>query len=278
METTRTPNKKRADDESSVNPTHDHDDHRSDNVPTSKTNFVCIHGQESTSHVWDQFRQRHKEKSHQVITFDLSGHGVNPNLTDSFSFETYMQELDDVIREHRLTRFTLVAHSMGGRLAVVYASRHPEIVEQLLLLDCKLSPNKFKPGSAELVTTLKSIPTCYRSQDELNQTFLKLGYPLRKLQRWKDHGTVFEDQSGWHVTVSPYVGYLMRQEILSSTLPWEALALLKCPVSLFLATAQSIVTEESLREMKQLCPNLHIQKVAQSTHQNIIDRFCDCVE
>ncbi len=242
--------------------------------PIKKKNvFVCIHGQESTSHVWAHFKKLFSLTS-DVITFDLSGHGVNPQVDESFSFETYVKEVDAVVKEHQLTRFSLVAHSMGGRIASVYASRHPGLIEQLLLFDCKLAPNQFKEGSLDLVNKLKSTPSTFSLEEDLYSTYTSMGYPLRKLQRWKEHGTIYADEAGWHVSISPYIGYLMRQEILSSTLPWDGLRLLRCPVTLYVSTHNSIIPQDSIQLMKSLVQYLTVVCIPNSNHQNIIDRFC----
>jgi pimeloyl-ACP methyl ester carboxylesterase len=220
--------------------------------------------------VFDRFKEQHAEKF-DFLTFDFSGHGQNPSLPDSFSFETYVQELYDVIQKHRLTEVTLLAHSMGGRIATVFAGRHPKVVQRLVLLDCKLSANVFKPGTDDLVALLKSVPSEYATLDALHATFLKLGYPLRKLERFRDHGTVFQQNDRWHIAVSPRIGYLMREQVLSSPLPWESLGTLMCRVTLFVAASKSIVTQAGLDAMKQVLPSMAVQVVPASNHQTIVD-------
>ncbi len=49
--------------------------------------------------------------------------------------ENFYQDLRAVVEARGLSRFTLIGHSLGGRVSMLYAHRHPELLERLVLVD-----------------------------------------------------------------------------------------------------------------------------------------------
>eukprot|EP00873_Tetraselmis_striata_P042139 jgi/Tetstr1/462403/TSEL_007409.t1 len=75
----------------------------------------------------------------QVLAVDLLGTGLSsrPAFTakDTAAAEDFfVSSLSDWRRQMGLDKMILVAHSMGGYLATVYALRHPEHVQHLVLV------------------------------------------------------------------------------------------------------------------------------------------------
>jgi proline iminopeptidase len=74
---------------------------------------------------------------HTLIAYDQRGSGRSPAPHDSahISLTKHLSDLDVIRRRFRITRLTLLGHSWGGKLAAIYASRHPEAVVRLILVD-----------------------------------------------------------------------------------------------------------------------------------------------
>jgi pimeloyl-ACP methyl ester carboxylesterase len=68
---------------------------------------------------------------HQVLLLDLPHHGRSP-WPDEFD---YLEMADQVAAALPDEPVTLVGHSMGGKVAMVLALRHPERVERLCVVD-----------------------------------------------------------------------------------------------------------------------------------------------
>ncbi|MFC7545593.1 alpha/beta fold hydrolase [Plantactinospora sp. GCM10030261] len=77
-------------------------------------------------------------QDHDVVTFDLRGHGV-ASAADRYSFDAFLGDLRAVMaRLDRLDLFAppvLVGYSLGADLAVHYASEHPDLATELVLID-----------------------------------------------------------------------------------------------------------------------------------------------
>lgn len=64
---------------------------------------------------------------------DLQGFGENQGMDYPYSLSDYCDEVEKYIKDNRLVRPSVVAHSFGGRIAVALASRDPQIFDKIVL-------------------------------------------------------------------------------------------------------------------------------------------------
>ncbi|PIM70696.1 alpha/beta hydrolase [Streptomyces sp. JV178] len=75
------------------------------------------------------------------LLVDLLGHGISDRPTDfDYSLEAHADALARALTAAGVTGAELVAHSMGGSVGIVLASRHPELVSKLVMIDSNLDP------------------------------------------------------------------------------------------------------------------------------------------
>jgi class 3 adenylate cyclase/pimeloyl-ACP methyl ester carboxylesterase len=70
----------------------------------------------------------------ETITLDARGTGASQRDVSNISLETRLLDLAAVVDHLGLERFTLLAISHGGPATIAYAARHPERVENLILI------------------------------------------------------------------------------------------------------------------------------------------------
>ncbi|KAG9510772.1 Serine hydrolase-like protein, partial [Fragariocoptes setiger] len=72
-----------------------------------------------------------------VVAMDLPGHGRSSQLPKGsiYGDTTFIVEIRRVVMQLGWKRFYIMGHSLGGGLALWYASLYPDEVEQLILLD-----------------------------------------------------------------------------------------------------------------------------------------------
>jgi esterase len=95
--------------------------------------LVILHGMLGSSRNWQTSGRDLSTKFH-VFALDLRNHGSSPHAED-MSYPAMMNDVLAWLDAQGLQRVTLMGHSMGGKVAMLLACRHPERVERLLVVD-----------------------------------------------------------------------------------------------------------------------------------------------
>ncbi|MDT6986323.1 alpha/beta fold hydrolase [Streptomyces lusitanus] len=110
---------------------------------------VYVHGLGATSPAYFTETAVHPLLAgHRSLLVDLLGHGHSDRPTTfAYTLEDHADALAAALRAAKVTAAEVVAHSMGGSVAVVLAARHPELVSRLVLVDANLDPLAPEPGA-----------------------------------------------------------------------------------------------------------------------------------
>lgn len=116
--------------------------------------ILLVHGTGSSLHTWDDWTLKLKE-NYQVIRMDLPAFGLTgPNKTGDYSIEKYTQFLEEFVAQLKLDSMILAGNSLGGNIAWNYASKKPEKVQKLILVDASgLPTNKPQPWIFKMAKT-----------------------------------------------------------------------------------------------------------------------------
>ena len=94
---------------------------------------VLIHGMVNASRHWGAVAERLAEH-HLVIAPDLIGHGDSATPRGDYSLGAHASVIRDLLSALGIERATMVGHSLGGGIAMVYFWQFPERVERLALV------------------------------------------------------------------------------------------------------------------------------------------------
>ncbi|KIJ67186.1 hypothetical protein HYDPIDRAFT_107906 [Hydnomerulius pinastri MD-312] len=72
--------------------------------------------------------------THQIITFDLEGHGLSPLSGNEVSIMNYAESARSVLDAVGVEKATVIGHSMGGIIATTLAAIYPARVANLILI------------------------------------------------------------------------------------------------------------------------------------------------
>jgi pimeloyl-ACP methyl ester carboxylesterase len=72
-------------------------------------------------------------RNRRLIRYDERGCGLSDWDVQDFSLEAWVRDLETVVDAAGLDRFSLLAISQGGPIAIEYTVRHPERVKRLVL-------------------------------------------------------------------------------------------------------------------------------------------------
>lgn len=74
------------------------------------------------------------EPGMRVINIDLPGHGQSEEPHEVWGVDDYTHLIEHLVRELKLKDVSLIGHSFGGRIGILYASRNEDI-NKLVLVD-----------------------------------------------------------------------------------------------------------------------------------------------
>jgi pimeloyl-ACP methyl ester carboxylesterase len=105
--------------------------------------LVLLHGMLGAARNW-QSTGRDLAEHYHVFALDARNHGASPHHSE-MTYPAMAADLLGWLDAQGITRTTIVGHSMGGKTAMLFACRHPERVERLVVVD--MAPvNYFWPG------------------------------------------------------------------------------------------------------------------------------------
>jgi pimeloyl-ACP methyl ester carboxylesterase len=97
--------------------------------------LILLHGGQDHCRNWDWVAQRLRHDWH-VIAPDLRGHGDSQwSATGSYTMAGYVYDLAQLVDQQRLAPVTIIAHSLGGNIALRYAGVYPEKVKALVSIE-----------------------------------------------------------------------------------------------------------------------------------------------
>ena len=93
--------------------------------------IVFIHGVGLTKEMWTP--QIEFFKDHNILTYDLIGHGKTPLEKTQLNFEDFTKQLLNLIKELEINKIHLVGFSMGALIARHFAATHSDKLNSLVL-------------------------------------------------------------------------------------------------------------------------------------------------
>ena len=95
---------------------------------------------------------------------DQRGHGHSPQPATGYEIEDFVSDVANVARALELPRFHLAGHSMGARVAMVFAASHPELLRSVSIID--VGPEEWRENWEETIAALDRMPETYPSLEE----------------------------------------------------------------------------------------------------------------
>ena len=118
---------------------------------------VCVHGLGGSWVNWMAVAPLLTSR-YRVVAFDLAGFGLTPLEGRRADIRSNRRLLDAFLRTVTDQPVTLIGNSMGGLLSILQASRHPETVERLVLLDAAVPlPRSHFPDDPRFIATFLTL-------------------------------------------------------------------------------------------------------------------------
>jgi len=96
---------------------------------------LILHGWGDSFNSWVRVQEILAEKEFKVFIPDLPGFGKSDTPKSAWGLGDYSDFIFNLSQELNLSRFFLVGHSFGGRIAIKFTNAYPEKVKLLILCD-----------------------------------------------------------------------------------------------------------------------------------------------
>lgn len=123
-------------------------------LPGAEPARVYLHGLGgSSSHCFAEVATSEGLRGRRSLLLDLLGFGISDRPVEAdYTLEDHADWVATALRAAGVSGAQVVAHSMGGSIALLLALRHPDLVASLVLLDSNLDPAPEipRPGSSQI--------------------------------------------------------------------------------------------------------------------------------
>lgn len=115
---------------------------------------IILHGLFGSSRNWLSMTKKLAEH-HLVITADLRNHGKSPH-SDTMNYPEMSGDVFDLAERLGLPTYSVVGHSMGGKVAMQMALARPDVIDSLVVLD--IAPVEYDHRYGKIFTAMKQLP------------------------------------------------------------------------------------------------------------------------
>ena len=222
--------------------------------------FLIIHGFLGMSDNWKTLGQQFAGEGFQVHMLDMRNHGRSLHSSD-FNYKVMVQDILDYCEGNQLQSATILGHSMGGKIAMFFATTYPEKTEKLIIAD--IAPKYYNPHHDDILAGLNAVdfsvkPDRKQVEETLSEYVPDFGTRqfLMKSLYWVETG-----QLGFRFNLAAFNADI---EAIGEALP--STAIFEKP-TLFLKGANSnYIKDEDLELIKSHFPNSEIATIANSGH------------
>lgn len=231
-------------------------------------------------------------KTNAVIFYDQRGNGrslLERINRDTFNVELMVEDLELLRQAFKVERLTLLGHSWGGLLALYYATKYPDNVERLIIIDAA-------PVNTELL--IKSYENLVSRFTESEWAHLQEMYDSEEYQKGNPivHNEAMRLSEGKAFYRKDLIGEFMLHasfdertaknmvkiaplatEIKLNISVQDDLSRISCPV-LIIHSRQDFIVEESPRLAHELLANSRIEYIENSGHYPFIEALKHCLK
>lgn len=115
--------------------------------------LIILHGVFGSSDNW-QTVGKELSMRFKVFLVDQRNHGNSPH-SDEFDYNVMADDILELMLSEGIDQAHILGHSMGGKVAMTFATRYPERVKKLIVVD--ISPRHYEPHHAQIFRAFRSL-------------------------------------------------------------------------------------------------------------------------
>jgi len=224
-----------------------------------RTPLLLLHGFTGAAHAWDTLSIA-LQPHFRVYALDQRGHG-DSDPADVYNPIAAFDDISGVVDQLGLASLVLVGLSMGGRNAMYFASKRPDAVQKLVIVDIgpEISRRAAQPSSGP------PEPETWESVEQAARHLYRGNpYPGIHYYRWVASHTLRQRPDGalvwaWHPSI--------KERRSQADIDWWGLLRTLAPPTLVLRGAESTVLDRDVAErMGRELPRGRFVEIPRAVH------------
>lgn len=251
--------------------------------------LLFVHGFGNEAHVWDELAPA-VAPYYRTLAVDLRGHGESDRDPEArYDYDAHVADLEALTDALGIERLVLVGHSLGGRIAMLFAGRHPDRMAGLAIVDS--APELDARGTVRIQLDLQrgggesgsGGGPSFASEAEYREVLARQ-YPAASrdaLARLVRYGLRARADGRFEPRLDPAwfrgrkraseTEMREREERLTTEL-WEALARIPCPTLVIRGAASDVVSPDVAERMaEEVLAEGRLVVVPRAGHSVMID-------
>jgi pimeloyl-ACP methyl ester carboxylesterase len=244
--------------------------------------LLLLHGFGNEAHIWDDFAPV-VAPYYRTLSLDHRGHGDSDwDREGRYDLDALVRDVDAVSRAFGIERAVVIGHSLGGRVATLYADRYPERMAGLVIVD--IGPDIDARGSMRIRMDVESnLDPTFGSIAEYARA-LSLAYPAATpaaIDRMARFGLNRRDDGLFEIKMDPALRRGMTErdrddldpsDPMSPEAQWKALAGITCPTLVVRGAASDIFSPDTADKMvDEVLADGRLAVVARAGHSVMTD-------
>jgi pimeloyl-ACP methyl ester carboxylesterase len=244
--------------------------------------LLLLHGFGNEAHIWDDFAPV-VAPHYRTLALDHRGHGDSGwDAAGRYDLDSLVRDVEAVIAELGIERLVVIGHSLGGRVAALFASRNIDRMAGLVIVD--IGPDIDMRGAMRIRMDVEANVTPSFSSVAEYERALSIAYPAGQpaaIGRMARHGLRRCSDGSFELKMDPALrGAMSRRdgEELDSSDPmspeaqWGALARISCPTLIVRGAASDILSADTADKMvDEVLADGRLAVVARAGHSVMTD-------
>jgi len=242
--------------------------------------LVLLHGLGNEAHLWDDFVPA-VAPHYRVIALDQRGHGDSDWDPEArYDAESMADDLEAVLDAFEIDRFVLLGFSMGGRVSMTFAGRHPERLAGLVIAD--IGPEVDARGVLRIGGEMAEHRAPVFANVQEYAAMLSLNYPAGQphaLKRMAEFGLREREDGLFELKMDPKLRGERPTDDASKAKEeafiqqqWDALAKVPCATLVVRGAASDILSPDVADKMvDDVLQNGRLAIVPQAAHSIMTD-------
>jgi pimeloyl-ACP methyl ester carboxylesterase len=236
--------------------------------PKAAPPLLLLHGGAANTHWWDWLAPELAGAS-RLLALDFPGHGRSAwPRPPRYRMPDFVAAVVGFAKELGIRRLDLVGHSMGGKVGMLVAARHPRLVRSLVIVDA--TPDVSPDGLAEMrqISTrpLRLFPSRHVAARSFRLIPPETVSPPARCQALALESARHRGFGRW--IIGPDREFFRR---VVPQVAWPALSRIRCPTLILRAERSSILSRQTAEAMRCAIPRATLLEVPDTCHHLVFE-------